>query len=111
MTYTLEKKIEGDIIYEIDKTGGLMVSFNLKPEDASGVFLNAGTSLVVLAPEINNVLWLGDGPYPSYPDKHTLSNFGIHQIKKGDLYFNGNRHNVEILALTDDNGNGIAILL
>lgn len=103
------EQIEGEIDYSINKKGELAVNFNLKPVDVSGFFLNAGVSLI-LAPAINNFRWLGDGPYPSYPDKHTLSNFGIYQMKRGDLYFNGNRHNVEMAALTDDDGNGIAIL-
>lgn len=31
-------------------------------------------------------------------------------MKKGDLNFNGNRANVEVAALTDIDGNGIAII-
>ena len=64
----------------------------------------------MLDPGITNFRWLGDGPYPSHPDKHALSDFGIYQMKKGDLHFNGNRRNVEMAAFTDDDGNGIAIL-
>ncbi len=103
------EQIKGDIEYAIEKTGELLVNFDLKPGEVSGVFLNAGVSLV-LDQAINNVRWLGSGPHASHPDKHALSNFGVWQIKKGDLHFNGNRHNVEIIALTDDEGNGMAIL-
>jgi beta-galactosidase len=103
------EQIEGDIEYTINQKGELVVNFDLHPVNVSGFFLSAGVSFI-LDPGITNFRWLGDGPYPSYPGKHALSDFGIYQMKKGDLHFNGNRRNVEMATLTDDDGNGIAIL-
>jgi len=103
------QKIEGEILYTIENTGALIVYYNLKPVHATGVFLDAGISFM-LPSRISNFLWLGDGPYSSYPDKHRLNDFGIHLIKKGDINFNGNRRNVELAVLTDNQGNGIALL-
>ncbi|HCR92279.1 MAG TPA: hypothetical protein DIW50_17900 [Prolixibacteraceae bacterium] len=104
-----DQKIEGNFEYSIKNTGVLKINYNLAPQNASGVFLEAGISFV-LPPEISYVHWLGDGPYPSYPDKNQLNNFGFHRIQKNDINFNGNRSNVEIALFTDKDGNGIALM-
>lgn len=103
------QELEGKIQYSIKNTGELTVNYNLKPVSATGVFLEAGVSFT-LSPEIGNFIWIGDGPFASYPDKSQLNDFGIHDMKKEDINFNGNRSNVEMAVLTDDEGNGIAIL-
>lgn len=102
------QKIEGEIQYSI-KDGCLTVSYDLKPVNATGIFQEAGVSFM-LSSGIKNFQWLGDGPYASYPDKHQLNEFGIYCMKTGDINFNGNRGKVEIAILTDDKGDGIAIL-
>lgn len=103
------QQVSGDIAYTVSNDGTLTVRYDLKPENATGNFLEAGVSFV-LPENISDFIWLGDGPYPSFPDKHLLSGLGIHYLKKGDLYFTGNRANVEVAVLTDREGNGIAII-
>ena len=103
------QKLKGDFQYTITKAGELQIAYELTPERVSGFFLEAGISLV-LPKVINNFYWLGDGPYASYPDKKNLNDFGIHKMHKNDIHFNGNRANVEIAILTDDEGNGLAVL-
>ena len=103
------QKIEAGFLYTLKNNGILELDYNLSPENCTGFFLEAGVSLVLPA-ATDQFLWLGDGPYVSYPDKNELNDFGIYQIHKEDLNFNGNRTNVEIAVLTDRKGNGIALL-
>ena len=103
------QKLAGNIDYAVSGDGILLVSYTLKPENATGMFLEAGVSFA-LSEQITDFIWLGDGPYASYPDKHLLADYGIHYLKKGDLNFNGNRANVDDAILCDSKGNGIAIL-
>jgi beta-galactosidase len=55
-------------------------------------------------------MWIGKGPFPGYPDKYLLNDFGIYTLKNGDLNFNGNRSGVELVVVTDACGNGLAII-
>ncbi len=103
------QKLNGEFQYSAKNTGALKIAYKLVPVNASGVFLEAGISFI-LPPEISDFRWLGNGPYASYPDKNRLNDFGIHQMHKNDINFNGNRSNVKIAVLTNDEGNGIAIL-
>ncbi len=103
------QNLNGEFQYSIKNTGALNIAYNLVPDNASGASLEAGISLILPA-EICNFYWVGNGPYASYPDKKHLNDFGIHQIHKNDINFNGNRTNVKIAVLTDKTGNGIAIL-
>ncbi|HBL73608.1 MAG: hypothetical protein A2W90_06315 [Bacteroidetes bacterium GWF2_42_66] len=103
------QKLAGNINYAVSGDGILSVSYTLKPENTTGMFLETGVSFA-LSEQITDFIWLGDGPYASYPDKHFLADYGIHYLKKGDLNFNGNRANVDVAVLCDSKGNGIAIL-
>lgn len=103
------QQVSGDIAYTVSNDGTLTVRYDLNPENATGNFLEAGVSFILPA-TTSDFIWLGDGPYPSFPDKHSLSEFGIHYLKKGDLYFTGNRAKVEVAVLTDPEGNGVAII-
>jgi len=103
------QSVEGDITYKVESDGILTVNYDLVPENTTGILLEAGISFK-LSKEISDFIWLGDGPFASYPDKHLLNDFGVHYLKKGDLNFNGNRANVEIAVLTDIDGNGIAVI-
>ncbi|WP_423126697.1 glycoside hydrolase family 2 TIM barrel-domain containing protein [Gaoshiqia sp. Z1-71] len=103
------QKIEAGFLYTLKNNGILELNYNLSPENCTGFFLEAGVSLILPA-TTDQFLWLGDGPYVSYPEKNELNDFGIHQIHKEDLNFKGNRTNVEIAVLTDRKGNGLALL-
>ena len=81
----------------------------MEPVKASGVFLEAGISMV-MPKEYTYFYWVGDGPYCSYPDKHRVNDFGIYKMHKDDINFNGNRTHVKIGLAMDENGNGIVVL-
>lgn len=104
-----EDRIEGRVDQSIDQTGRMNVRFTMTPKDATGMFLNAGVSLI-LAPSMDNVSWIGYGPFTSTPDRCAGDAYRVWRMKKGDLEFNGNRHGVSIAVVTDDAGNGLALL-
>ncbi len=104
-----EQKLKGKFDYSVSDKGILSIHYKLKPENGTGMLLEAGVSFA-LSEQITDFIWLGDGPYASYPDKYFLADYGIHSMKKGDLNFDGNRANVNVAVLTDPKGNGIAIL-
>ncbi len=89
--------------------GAIGLDFNVEPVTATGYFLEAGVSWA-LPEEATVFRWIGDGPFPVWPDKKGYEYFGIHEKIKGDLDFNGNRTGVQVALVTDEKGNGLAIL-
>jgi len=103
------EKIDGEIQYSVEKPGSLKINYRMVPVKATGVFLEAGVSLV-MPREYNYFYWVGDGPFSSYPDKHRVNDFGIYKIHKDDINFNGNRAHVKFGLVMDEAGNGIVVL-
>lgn len=54
--------------------------------------------------------WIGNGPYASYPGKNMLSDFGVWQLTSNDLYFPGNREDVECAFFTSNYADGFVIV-
>jgi beta-galactosidase len=100
--------IDGAIQFTLSGNGCINVNYNFKPENATGYFLEAGISFNVPA-EYTEMRWIGDGPYASYPGKSMLDEYGFFHLNYEDLYFQGNRSNVQLMLFTDKNGNGFAI--
>ncbi|MEN6455156.1 MAG: glycoside hydrolase family 2 TIM barrel-domain containing protein [Prolixibacteraceae bacterium] len=103
------ERLDGNISYSLTNDGILSVSYTLKPQNVTGVIMEVGVSFI-LSEQATDFMWVGKGPYPAYPGKEMLSDFGIHFLKKQDLYFRGNRSNVSIAVLCDPKGNGIAVI-
>lgn len=104
-----EQALSGLIRLLEDRHGWLDVQYDLAPDQATGVFLEAGLSMR-LAPSLTEFRWLGDGPYYSYPGVDEAAQHGIHHLSVDSLHFEGNRANVELLAVTDLQGNGIGFV-
>lgn len=101
--------IQGTITYVLKNNGWIDVEYNFTPINCTGVFLEAGVSFVI-PKELSQMRWIGDGPYPSYPDKDMLDEFGIYQMSNEDLYFQGNRRRVETALFTNKIGNGLLVV-
>ena len=97
--------------YEITVTpaGVLNIHYRYEPVDAKGNFAEAGLS-VVMPSEFSEFRWIGDGPYPGYPGKERLNEFGLFHLNREDLYFQGNRRRTELAMLTTPAGAGIALI-
>jgi beta-galactosidase len=100
--------IEGSVIYTLSENGWIDVTYHLAPVRATGYLLEAGISFLLPA-NYSEMRWIGDGPYPSYPGKSKLDEFGFYHMNCNDLNFQGNRSNVELMVMTDKNGDGFAI--
>ncbi len=54
--------------------------------------------------------YLGRGPYACMPGRSRLSWYGCHELKGDDIYFPGNRMDVDVAMLTDDGGRGFVVV-
>lgn len=96
-------------INRIPVNNGLKIEFDLKTEKSQHLLLETGIGFL-LDSEITQVQWLGNGPYASYPGKSTANNYGIYSMTAGDLYFEGNRMEVDMVLCTKPNGDGILLV-
>ena len=108
-TDTPEQSLEGHCRLRITPAGTVEISYDYVPRAATGGFVEAGLSLVAPA-TFSELRWIGRGPYPGYPGKDRLNEFGIFQLTRDDLHFQGNRRAVEVAMLGTPAGNGFAIL-
>ena len=72
-------------------------------------FLSEMGVAYLLAPEIDRVQWIGQGPYASYPGRFRANRYGFWSLRKDDLYFEGNRMGVDACWLSDAEGKGVLI--
>ncbi|MDP4269440.1 MAG: hypothetical protein Q8909_04870, partial [Bacteroidota bacterium] len=74
-----------------------------------GVSLEAGISFLLPA-SLTEFRWVGKGPYPAYPGKDRLDEFGFFHLNSADLNFQGNREDVDVAVLSDAQGKGIVLV-
>ena len=101
--------IHAKVIFEIADETWIDVHYELTPVNCKGYFTELGLSFQ-LAENINEFSWLGDGPYAAYPFKEELAIRGIYTLQNDDLYFKGNRQNVDMAMFLDENGNGLGLV-
>lgn len=104
-----EQSLVGGYQAEVLPNGALTIKYNYIPTNAKGKFTEAGLSLV-LPPESAEFRWIGQGPYPGYPGKDRLNEFGLFHLNREDLHFQGNRRQADVALLTNETGHGIAML-
>lgn len=103
------KTVQADLQYTLSPQGWIDVEYTLRPETKEGVMLELGLSFDLLLP-VDQVRWLGLGPYPAYPQKSELCRRGIYILRPQDAFFEGNRMAVDAAAFTDSKQNGIGIV-
>lgn len=104
---TIARQTQGNVKMTFDDSGIINVDYDFTAE-GKGVSVEAGYGLL-LPKSMNNVRWLGNGPYASYPSKEKLSEYGVWQMNRDDIYFPGNRMHVDAIVVTDSVGNGFII--
>ncbi len=100
--------ISGDIAYRFSDSGYIDVSYQLLPEGKEEA-LQTGLSFVIPA-ALTEFRWVGKGPYAAYPGKERLSEFGAHHLNSNDLYFPGNRQQVNCAVFSDAKGTGFILV-
>lgn len=103
-----ERSLLGDVSYNFSDSGFIHINYCFKT-DAKEEATETGLSFIIPS-SYTEFCWVGKGPYAAYPGKDRLSEFGIYQLNNNDLYFAGNRQNVECAIFTNSNGNGFAII-
>ena len=101
--------INGEVNFSVSDSGYIDVDYNFRPVNANGIFLEAGISFLI-PPEYTEFRWTGMGPYPSYPGKERLNEFGIYHLNSSDINYQGNFSGIQIAVISDRNGNGFALL-
>ncbi|HET7535789.1 MAG TPA: beta-galactosidase domain 4-containing protein, partial [Candidatus Didemnitutus sp.] len=104
-----EQSLEGETTLLLRATGMIDVSYDWVPANGKGLLLEAGLEMR-LPPEASQFEWVGAGPFPGYPGKDALNEFGRYQLHRDDLNFSGNRRDVELASLTDTRDVGVLLL-
>lgn len=100
--------VDGTIEIAISNGNSVNIQYDLT---AHGDGEAVETGLAIKTKEKSgNIRWVGKGPYACYPGKNELSEFGVWSLNSGDLYFPGNREEVECLMFTDILAKGFAII-
>lgn len=102
---------QGNVDFKPTKQGWTEVNYALTQKtNASFVnVLECGLSFL-LDSTLTQFRWLGKGPFVSYPGKTEQNEYGLHQSHTHDLYFPGNRSDIDLFSITDNAGNGFAML-
>lgn len=99
----------GKTSYERLSNGSIKLDYSLTPQTKGRMLLEGGLAFLLDA-KIENIQWLGFGPYASYPGKQSANKYGVHGMTVGNLYFEGNRMGVDALVCTDNEGNGFVVV-
>lgn len=104
-----EMNANGELTYEVLSNGGIRIHYAFS-QMTKGKLLLEGGFAVLLNPKYEKVQWLGYGPFSSYPGKQSANQYGLHTQNVGDLYFEGNRMNIDAVTCTDSIGNGFLLI-
>lgn len=100
--------IEGTVTFSVSEKGSIEVKYHFEPVNGTAFFAEAGITFLVPL-QYSEMRWIGNGPYPSYPGKSKLNEFGFYHMNSEDINYQGNRSDIDLMLMTDNNGNGFAI--
>ena len=107
--YPAGQYISGKIDCNFTDSNYIRVQYRLMPDSAKGKAMEAGISFLIPA-SLTQFRWIGKGPYPAYPGKDRLDEFGFYQLHSQDINFQGNRSEVVCAVFSDEKGNGFALV-
>lgn len=107
--YPANQFVAGKIEYNFTDSNYIRVRYRLVPDSAKGKVLEAGISFLIPR-SFTQFRWIGKGPYPAYPGKDRLDEFGFYHLHSQDLNFQGNRSEVSCAVFSDEKGNGFALI-
>jgi beta-galactosidase len=90
------------------RKGTVELSYAYEPLNAEGAFLETGFS-IMLPDTYSEFLWIGKGPYPGYPGKDALNEFGMYHLNSSDINYQGNRREVEAAVCANSSMQGLLI--
>jgi beta-galactosidase len=102
--------ISGYVEYQFSNKGYITVNYHFSPDSLRKTYtLETGISFL-LPSSFSEFRWIGDGPYASYPGKSKLNDFGFYHLSSEDIYYQGNRKNVDCAIFSDKRGTGFVLL-
>ncbi len=104
-----KKSVLADLTCTAAPQGWIDLEYSLKPQSQEGAVLELGLAFDMLF-SVDTVLWLGMGPYPSYPQKSELCRRGIYILHPQDEFFDGNRMDVEAAIFRGSKQNSVGFL-
>ncbi len=104
-----DEALEGDLTLTVKPNGTIDTAYDYVPVNGHGLLLEAGLALTGAA-GATEFQWYGSGPYPGYPGKDALNEFGLFHLNRADLNFQGNRRDVELAALVSPAGVGVLLI-
>lgn len=105
----VDEYVEGKVCFSVSKSGLVSVDYDLKPYHATGTLWECGLTLT-LHPSVETFRWLGNGPYTSTPGKTVYNERDIWALHKDDIHFIGNRGEVDVAVLLDNENTGIGFI-
>ena len=104
-----DQYVSGKVNIFFAPNGYVEFDYNLKPSPKStGNFLECGLTLE-MGGAFEQFNWLGDGPYSATPGKSAYSERAVWRLHRDDIRFNGNKGNVDVGVVTNEN-QGVAIV-
>lgn len=100
--------VDGTIELTYSNNNAVHVRYDLVAH-GEGEAVETGLSIKT-TDKTGNIRWVGNGPYASYPGRNALSEFGVWKMNSSDIYFPGNREDVECMLYTDMLSKGFAII-
>ncbi len=110
-----DESILAELRFILSPQGWLDLDYELTPQNATGNFLDFGLAFA-LGGTLNQLTWIGDGPYNAYPGQADAAERGIWRIAPRPVtdpesrYYRGNRVNVDLATVIDSHGNGLGVL-
>jgi len=93
----------------INESGNIDFEYQIDENTTEIKFLELGFGLKI--PNLlENIAWIGDGPYPQYPRKESSGNYNYHKMKITNSNFEGNHTNISAILATNTIKSGIGIL-
>lgn len=120
ITKKQNRYLKGSIVtrssYTVSGDGSMDVECRFTPTGELPELPRLGVRLV-LREGIENYAWYGRGPHENYPDRKYGSSVGLWNSTVADQFVNypfpqenGNREEIQLLSLTDEEGRGIRIM-
>ena len=98
--------------YYIYNDGNILIDNQIEPADDLPVLPRLGF-LMPVASQYDNLRWFGRGPHENYPDRESSASIGKYSSTVSEQYVpyvrpqaNGNKEDVNWVALLNDNNNG-----
>lgn len=102
------EQVTAQMRYHWNDEGGIDLDYDLSPNVNDGALLEFGLVFEVL--HAKSVSWIGQGPFPCYPQKQALSQRGLYHLRPDDRFFAGNRLGVDVVLVHTGVDRSIAMI-